>query len=215
MQPLASLSPNFTAQPVSGIPFAPDSPIGSLYAASATNSAHAEGGSALAAICSLVEDLRASHGGRLDTSQFIRRMIAVTNFADAVFAAIPEVEAVVIYGSALRGKADAADLDARLVTCYMAQNDIDLENPVMNQIENKVDAAFRASTSIPRTVDGLPVQVFINSTFEDRTGLALEFTQKGPYLAILRPPQPSTTFRPNFPMFANTAGQGYLEQRAA
>lgn len=216
MNPLASLSLNFSAQPIAGRVFATESPIGQLYAASiSTPSSHFEGAQALAALHSYLQELEASGIPRLTPASYNVRLQSAMAFAGSVFSAIPEVEAIAFYGSALRGKLNPRDFDARLVTAYMEPDHTEFMYPVMNKIQERVDSAYKTNASIPKMVDGLPVQVLINCAFADISGMELDYIQGGPYLAVLRPEAMSTSFHQAYPIFLNTSGKQYLKERAA
>lgn len=170
---------------------------------------HAEGQAVLPALIAHVADYRRTGVDRVNDVELGARVQAALDFARCVLSEIPDVEAVVFYGSALRGKPAAQDFDFRLVTTPMPTSTIDFENPVMNAVQNRVHQAFQASSSIPKNIRGLPVEIHINSAFSDLTGMELEYVQRGPYLAIMRGAD-STSLS----AFINTSGVAYRAERA-
>lgn len=204
----ASLSQGLTNVPAEK--FGETSVVAHLYRSSQQASTHAEGSDCIRALLGYVADLRRSGTERATEAQVVSRVQDSLEFAKAVFAQIPQVEAVVLYGSALRGKPAPKDFDIRLVTSFMEPDHSDWEHPKMNALQAEVDRAFRENPGIPKTIAGLSTEVMVNSAFHDSGGMELDYVERGPYLVVMRGNMEGT-----FAAFINLSGTEYLSERAA
>jgi len=195
---------------VSGRTFPSDSVIAELYRASiSSTNGHFEGQLCAKGLLALVAELRRGSGEtRVHDDVHIRRATAAIEFARAVLQALNEVDAVVIYGSVLRGKLTPGDLDVRLVTRLLVTEQIDVEHPVMSALEGRVDQAFKQSATIPKSVEGLVPHAMVNSAFNGITGMDLSYVTGGPYLAVMRGKTAESVA-----IFLNTSVSTYLSNK--
>lgn len=205
--------------------FEQQSPLRELHTLSRRDGPHhhIEGPAAIEHIRHFVAELREAGVPRISESALARRIDHALGFAEAVFNATgaqsglskgQQVEAVVFYGSALRGKPDSGDFDFRVVTSHDPPEIVDLHHPVMTPLEQKVSKILEADTAVPKKLDGLPVEVFINSTFDEPTGMSLIYATRCPYLVIVRGADVGSGIYGPSKVFVNTASTTYTSERS-
>ncbi|WKZ56754.1 MAG: hypothetical protein QY326_08470 [Bdellovibrionota bacterium] len=218
----AWITSGFDLAEVRGHRFSAQSPLGALYAESVSSpQQHQEGREALIALSRYFDSLR-EVPGRMDQTSFWKRMEAVVRFVEDTLRSLDvelptgRVEGVVVYGSVLRGKAAAGDLDVRVVTSYEPGEIIDFNHPVMSKVESAVHRLAVSEGRMSLEVDGLPIRTddpWINSEYVDRIGQGLSYVTRGPYLAFVKLGGSQGAQVP-MGVFFNCAGTTYMAERA-
>lgn len=200
--------------------FSANSPIGSLYSASRSDgSGHVEGHYALHGVRAYVITLRTSGQERIDDIGLAVRLGRMLDFAQEVFRhfqtplSYASLEAVVFYGSMVRGKPEPKDCDVRIVTSHYPHEPLDPTNIDRSPAENEWHQALTSTESAVRlVVDGRTINTrepMVESEYEGCYGTGLHEVRRGPFLAVVRLPNEGLG------LFFNGVGTAYLKARPA
>ena len=195
----------------------PDShPVRLLYEHSRQSGAHSEGDSALISVCLLVRELGSERPGRcLDRKSMRARLQAMLAWSEQALLELDDLDAIVIFGSALRGKLEPADVDICLV-----KGGESIERH--SQLESLSDSgqlcccrlleARFARSRVPKRIETAPISAKAIAWYDEHPYLRLKFVERCPYLALAR--VSSKQRGPALQGFFNCAGTAYRQGRA-
>ena len=166
-----------------------------LYYDSANSSAHAEGPHVVEAILRYVGWLREDGMRRLDDHSMINRLSKLIELCGEIFDQHQEINSVVYYGSALRGKPLPGDHDLKIIPDLSQAPDSDM-----------LSANLKPLLS-PHRIDRAKIEFGI-ADHPDEIGIV----NTGPYLVIARQQSDPTNSRA-YRAFFNWAAEEWKETR--